>query len=97
MARFVVLCAILAGVVAATAAAVRHRGAAPGHDVPGGILMGQPGLYDKLTGILMGSLIRGIAADVAAGIPAGAGRGRARWPFLEPLPLPGAVTTPAGA
>ena len=71
MARLVVLFAILAGVVAATVAAVRHRGPAPGHHVPGGILMGQPGLYDKLTGILMGSLIRGIAADVAAGIPAG--------------------------
>ena len=70
MARLVVLFAVLAGVVAATVAAVRHRGPAPGHHVPGGILMGQPGLYDKLTGILMGSLIRGIAADVAAGIPA---------------------------
>ncbi len=71
MTRPVVLFAILAGVVAATVAVVRHRGAAPGHHVPGGILIGQPGVYDKLTGILMGSLIRGIAADVAAGSPAG--------------------------
>ena len=71
MARLGVLIAILAGVVAATVAAVRHRGSASGHEVPGGILMGQPGVYDKLTGILMGSLIRGIAADVAAGSQAG--------------------------
>lgn len=72
MARLGVLIAILAGVVAAAVAAVRHRDAAPGREVPGGIVMGQPGVYDKLTGILMGSLIRGIAADVAAGSQAGA-------------------------
>jgi SAM-dependent methyltransferase len=72
MARLVVLFAILAGVVAAAVAAVRHRGAAPGREVPGGILMGQPDVYDTLTRILMGSLFRGIAADVAAGSPVGA-------------------------
>ena len=89
MARLVVLFAILAGVVAATVVAVRHRGPAPGHHVPGGILMGQPGLYDKLAGILMGSLIRGIAADVAAGSrrepgystsAAGRATSRSGWP-----------------
>ena len=71
MARLGVLIAILAGVAVATVAAVRHRGGHLGHQVPGGILMGQPGVYDKLTGILMGSLVRGIAADVAAASPAG--------------------------
>ena len=71
MARLGVLIAILAGVAAATVAAVRHRGGHVGHQVPGGILIGQPGLYNTLTHSLMGSLIRGIAADVAAGSQAG--------------------------
>ncbi len=38
MARLVVLFAILAELGAAAVAAVRHRGAAPSREVPGGIL-----------------------------------------------------------
>ena len=72
MARLLLLLAMLAGLVAAAVAAIRHRGAAQGREVPGGILMGQPGVYDSLTHLLMGSLFRGIAADVADVSAAGA-------------------------
>ena len=69
MTRRWILAAIVAGVVAASIAAVRHRG--PRH-VPGGILIGQPGAYDTLTRILLRSLFNGIAADVAVSSPTGA-------------------------
>jgi SAM-dependent methyltransferase len=65
--------AILAGAAAATAAVMRHgRGAARGHRVAGGILIGHAGVYDTLSRLLLGPLIDGIAADVAAVAPAGA-------------------------
>ena len=72
MARVGMLLAILAAVVVAVVAAVRHRGGSLGRQVPGGILIGQPGTYDTLTGILLGSLFRGVAADVAAASATGA-------------------------
>jgi SAM-dependent methyltransferase len=67
--------AILLG--AATAAAVpvvRHgRGAVTGRRVPGGILMGDAVAYDNaLSRLVLGSLFRSIAADVAAVAPDGA-------------------------
>jgi ubiquinone/menaquinone biosynthesis C-methylase UbiE len=40
--------------------------------VAGGILIGHAGIYDTLTRLLLGPLIEGIAADVAAVAPAGA-------------------------
>jgi SAM-dependent methyltransferase len=65
--------AIVAGAIAATVAVMRHgRGAARGHRVAGGILIGHAGVYDTLSRLLLGPLIDGIAADVAAVAPAGA-------------------------
>jgi SAM-dependent methyltransferase len=65
--------AILAGAAAATVAVMRHgRRATRGHTVAGGILIGHAGVYDTLSRLLLGPLIDGIAADVAAVAPAGA-------------------------
>ena len=65
--------AILAGAAAAAVAVLRHgRRAARGHTVAGGILIGHAGVYDTLSRLLLGPLIEGIAADVAAAAPAGA-------------------------
>jgi SAM-dependent methyltransferase len=65
--------AILAGAAAATVAVMRHgRQAARGHTVAGGILIGHAGVYDTLSRLLLGPLIEGIAADIAAAAPAGA-------------------------
>src|SRR5829696_9466980 len=64
---------ILAGAAAAAVAVLRHgRRAARGHTVAGGILIGHAGAYDTLSRLLLGPLIDGIAADVAAVAPAGA-------------------------
>ena len=64
---------ILAGAAAAAVAVLRHgRRAARGHTVAGGILIGHAGVYDTLSRLLLGPLIDGIAADVAAVAPAGA-------------------------
>jgi SAM-dependent methyltransferase len=58
---------ILAGAVAAAVAVVRHgRRTARGHQVPGGILIGDTAVYDALSGLLLGSLFERIAIDVAA-------------------------------
>jgi SAM-dependent methyltransferase len=69
--------AILAGAAAAAVAVLRHgrrtaRGHARGHTVAGGILIGHTGVYDTLSRLLLGPLIDGIAADVAAVAPDGA-------------------------
>lgn len=65
--------AILVGAVAAGLVAARLAHAPKlGRDVPGGTLMGSAGVYDKLTGLLLGSLYDSIAADVAARAVAGA-------------------------
>jgi SAM-dependent methyltransferase len=65
--------AILAGAAAGAAAVLRHgRRATRGHTVAGGILIGHAGVYDTLSRLLLGPLIDGIAADVAAAAPAGA-------------------------
>jgi SAM-dependent methyltransferase len=65
---------ILVGAAAAAVAVGRHvRGAHSGRRVPGGILIGDPGLYDALAHrFLLGSLFEGIAADVSAVAPDGA-------------------------
>jgi SAM-dependent methyltransferase len=70
MTRRWTLIAIAVGVVAAAVAVLRHRGVH--RQVPGGILIDEPRVYDTLTGILLGPLFRGIAADVAASSPADA-------------------------
>jgi hypothetical protein len=65
--------AILAGAAAATVAVLRHgRRATGGHRVAGGILVGDAGVYDTLSRLLLGPLYRRIAADVAAVAPDGA-------------------------
>lgn len=67
---------ILLGGVAAVAAAVavvRHgHGAAKGRRVQGGILIGDAVAYDAMSRLVLGSLFRSIAADVAAVAPDGA-------------------------
>jgi SAM-dependent methyltransferase len=64
---------ILLGAAAATAAVVRHgRRAATGRRVPGGILIGDAVAYDAHSRLLLGSLFRPIAADVAAAARDGA-------------------------
>jgi SAM-dependent methyltransferase len=63
----------LAGAAAAVLAVLRHgRRAARGHQTPGGILIGDPDVYDALSRLLLGKLHRRIAADVAAVAPDGA-------------------------
>jgi len=58
---------ILLGAAAAAAAVVRHgRGAATGRRVPGGILIGDAVAYDEMSRLVLGSLFRSVAADVAA-------------------------------
>src|SRR5215207_8604724 len=69
---FVILLGAVAA-AAATVAVVRHgRGAATGRRVPGGILIGDAVAYDAHSRLLLGSLFRPIAADVAAVAPEGA-------------------------
>jgi len=69
--RFVILLG-----AAAAVAVVRHgrRAAAghAGHQVPGGILIGDAVVYDALSRLLLGPFYERIAADVAAVAPAGA-------------------------
>lgn len=62
----------LLGAAAAVGVVVsRHRGAARGHAVPGGMLMNDALSYDRMSRLLLGSLFRSIAADVAASTPRG--------------------------
>jgi SAM-dependent methyltransferase len=64
---------LLAGAAAGAVAVLRHgHRAARGRQVPGGILMGDAVVYDTLSRLLLGSLVRRIAGDVAAVAPAGA-------------------------
>jgi SAM-dependent methyltransferase len=64
---------LLAGAAAAALVVLRHgRHAARGHQVPGGILIGDAVVYDTLSRLLLGPLVRRIAADVAAVAPDGA-------------------------
>jgi SAM-dependent methyltransferase len=65
--------AILVAAAAAAVAVLRHgRHATRGHRVPGGILIGDAAVYDTLSRLLLGPLVRRIAADVASVAPAGA-------------------------
>jgi SAM-dependent methyltransferase len=64
---------LLAGAAAAAVAVMRHgRRATQGHQVLGGILIGDAVVYDALSRLLLSSLVERIAADVAAVAPAGA-------------------------
>ena len=55
----------IAAAVGLVVLARQLRGHAAGRHAPGGILIGDPGAYDSHTRILLGSLYRGIAADIA--------------------------------
>ena len=71
--------AILAGAAAAAVAVLRHgRRATGGHRVAGGILVGDAGVYDTLSRLLLGPLYRRIAAvapDGAQVLAVGCGPG----------------------
>jgi SAM-dependent methyltransferase len=63
---------ILLGAAAAAAAAVavvRHGRGATRHRVPGGILIGDAGVYDALSRLVLGPFFARIAADAAAVTP----------------------------
>jgi SAM-dependent methyltransferase len=65
--------ALLAG-AAAAAVAIGRRGhrAVHGHRASGGVIIGDAGVYDTLSRVLLGPFLGRIAADVAAVAPAGA-------------------------
>jgi SAM-dependent methyltransferase len=67
--RFVML---FGAAAAAALAVVRHGRRATGRTVPGGILIGDAGVYDTMSRLLLGSLVRRIAADIATVAPGGA-------------------------
>jgi SAM-dependent methyltransferase len=63
----------LAALAAAAAAVLRHgRHTTRGHQVPGGILIGDTARYDTLSRLLLSPFLARIAADVASVAPAGA-------------------------
>jgi SAM-dependent methyltransferase len=65
--------AVLAGAAAVAVAVLRHsRHATRGHQVPGGILVGDAVVYDGVSRLLLGPLVARIADDVAGVAPAGA-------------------------
>src|SRR5262245_53401612 len=72
MKRFGMLAVLVAAVwfglaAAALVALARHRGAAMGRRVPGGILVGDPASYDRWSyRLLFGPLFGPIAASIAA-------------------------------
>jgi SAM-dependent methyltransferase len=64
---------IMAGAAAAALVVLRRgRHSARGHQVPGGILIGDAVIYDTLSRLLLGPFLARIAADVAAVAPDGA-------------------------
>jgi SAM-dependent methyltransferase len=63
---------MLAGAAAALAVLRHGRHATRGHQMPGGILIGDAVLYDTLSRLLLGPFLARIAADVAAVAPDGA-------------------------
>jgi SAM-dependent methyltransferase len=64
---------IVAGAAAAAFAVLRRgRHGARGHQVPGGILIGDAVRYDTLSRLLLGPFLARIAADAAAAAPDGA-------------------------
>jgi SAM-dependent methyltransferase len=63
---------ILAGAAAAAVAVLRHgRHATRGHNVAGGILVGDAVLYDTMSRLLLSPLVKRVAADAAAVAPDG--------------------------
>ena len=60
---------VVVALLATGVAAVVRRNHLTGRAVPGGVLIGDTGSYDRSARLLMGGLFRGIAADVAAAAP----------------------------
>jgi SAM-dependent methyltransferase len=58
--------------VAAAALVLHRRTGSLGQPAAGGVIIGNPAAYDRLTGWLLGSFYDGIAADIAATVPSGA-------------------------
>lgn len=54
------------GIAAIAVAAARHLRHGMGHEESGGIVMGDAGVYDTVSRLLLGSFYRGVADDVAA-------------------------------
>lgn len=94
MARPRTILVLLGAVAAAAWVVVRHGRRAMGRGVPGGILIRDTALYDALSHrLLLGSLFRRIAADIAAVAPdggqvlevgCGPGDCRSCWPAGTP-------------
>lgn len=66
MSRSLKLAAVAVGGLAAFAVVRHFRGGAGGHQVQGGIVMGDANAYDAQTGFLLRSFYRSIASDVAS-------------------------------
>jgi ubiquinone/menaquinone biosynthesis C-methylase UbiE len=64
--------ALIAASLGAAVAAHRWRGGSLGHEVSGGILVGNATVYDRMSGVFLGSLFDSIADDVASHAPPGA-------------------------
>ncbi len=69
MSRIRIIVLVMVALVATGMAAIVRRNHLTGRAVPGGVLIGDTGNYDRATRLLMGGLFRGIAADVAAAAP----------------------------
>jgi SAM-dependent methyltransferase len=72
MRRRLVATIVVIGAAAAGAGAVARHRLGAGHRAPGGVLMGDAAGYDRMGRRLLGRFYAGIAADVAAAVPAGA-------------------------
>ncbi len=69
MPRFRMVVLVLVA-VALSVVALRRSIHGAGRAVPGGVLIGDAAMYDRVSRVVLGGLFRGIAADVAAGAPA---------------------------
>ena len=69
MSRIRIIVLVVVALVATGVAALVRRNHPTRHAVPGGVLIGDTGSYDRAARLLMGGLFRGIAADVAAAAP----------------------------
>ena len=69
MARFRLLVLILVA-AALSVVALRRSVHGAGRAVPGGVLIGDVAMYDRVSRFVLGGLFRGIAADIASAAPA---------------------------
>lgn len=69
MSRIRLIVLVVVAVAAARVIATVRRNHLAGRSVPGGILISDAGIYDRISRALFGPFFRGIAADVAAVAP----------------------------